>query len=133
MRVLLDTHAWLWSVDEVSKLSQNARALLADPAHEIFVSAASVWEIAIKVAIGKFHLPAAPKYYIPATMLRQGVRELPITSQHAIQVATLPLHHKDLFDRLIVAQAQVEQIPLVTSDPLFRRYDIETIWAHDEE
>ena len=93
------------------------------------LSAASSWEIAIKYALGKLPLPAPPPEYVPSRMQASGTGALPITHAHALHVASLPTHHRDPFDRLLVAQAQVESLPLLTADPQLGRYDIELLAA----
>jgi PIN domain nuclease of toxin-antitoxin system len=101
------------------------RSKLSDSANELFLSAASAWEIAIKYALGKLALPAPPASYVPSRMKSSGTSGLPIEHVHALHVASLPDHHRDPFDRLLIAQAQVERIPIVSSDEQFARYDVE--------
>lgn len=129
MRILLDTQVWLWMLAAPDRLSPRARALLVDPAHQLLFSAASAWEIAIKHALGKLTLFAAPPVAVPELMLRSGVTALPVEHSHALGVASLPPHHRDPFDRLLVAQAMVERLPMLTADPQIGRYDIEVIEA----
>ncbi|MDP2956244.1 MAG: type II toxin-antitoxin system VapC family toxin [Longimicrobiales bacterium] len=129
MRILPDTHVWLWMTAEPERLGPDARALLEDASNEILLSAASAWEIAIKVGIGKLRLPERPSSYIPSRMQAGGVAPLPITLAHAAAVAGRPPHHRDPFDRLLVAQARIEGVPLLTSDPQLDAYDVERIAA----
>lgn len=103
--------------------------MLADPANVLLLSAASTWEIAIKYALGRLPLPATPARYVPEQMRLQGVTGLPVEHAHALHVATLPRHHADPFDRLLVAQAQLLGIPVVTVDAEFESYDIDVIRA----
>ena len=103
--------------------------VLQNPDHELLLSAASSWEIAVKYALGKLPLPEPPAVYVPRRMRTSGVVGLPVEHVHALHVATLPPHHRDPFDRLLVAQAQVEAIPLLTADPRLAEYDVETISA----
>jgi PIN domain nuclease of toxin-antitoxin system len=129
MRLLVDTHCWLWMQTAPERFSAPALALLVDTNNELLLSAASAWEIAIKFALGKLPLPAPPQDYVPSRMLTSGTKGLPVQHAHALRVAELPPHHGDPFDRLLVAQAQVEQIPIMTADPLFRRYAVEILEA----
>ena len=129
MRILVDTQCWLWMASSPEKLSLRARALVQSTEHELFLSAASAWEIAIKHALGKLRLPESPQRYVPTRIDTLRTSPLPIDHSHALHVATLPPHHRDPFDRLIVAQAQVEDLPIMTSDPVFARYYVEVIAA----
>ena len=129
MKVLLDTHVWLWSLSEPGRLSREARRILASRRNAVHLSAVSAWEIAIKVAVGKLDLPEPPGSYVPTRMARQGLIPLVVTHAHALAVATLPLHHRDPFDRLLVAQSLVERLSLLTADPAFAPYGIEIIEA----
>ena len=128
MRLLLDTHAFLWWITADAKLSKTAQTVLSDPKTIPVLSAASGWEIAIKYAIGKLPLPEAPSVYIPAHIVRNGVVELAITMDHALHTHTLPLHHRDPFDRMLVAQSQLEDIPIITSDLLISQYSVPIVW-----
>lgn len=129
MRVLLDTHVWLWLQTEPERLSQPAFDLLSDAANELLLSAASAWEIAVKAGLGKLHLPSPPADYVPRRLATSGTTALPIELRHALHVATLPRHHRDPFDRLLVAQAQVEALPLMTADAQLGAYDVEILAA----
>jgi PIN domain nuclease of toxin-antitoxin system len=129
MRILFDTQAWLWVSLAPQRLSPHTRALVEISEHELFLSAASAWEIAIKHAIGKLRLPEPPATYVPSRAERLRMTALPVTQEHALQVSTLPPHHRDPFDRLLVAQAQLEHLPILTSDPVFAAYDVKTIPA----
>jgi PIN domain nuclease of toxin-antitoxin system len=125
LTLLLDTHLVLWwMAGEASRISKKALAALGSDGVEPIVSAVTVWEAAIKRGLGKLEAPAG--------MLRQlegaGVELLPITARHADLVSSLPLHHRDPFDRLLVAQATIEELPLVSDDQALRRYDIEVVW-----
>ena len=128
MNVLLDTHAFLWWIADDVRLSQAARDAISDPDNEILVSAASAWEIAIKVGIGRLTLPAPAKRFVPRQVQRNGFVALPIQLEHALAVEDLPKHHKDPFDRMLVAQARAEKLTLITDDPLIQRYNVETLW-----
>lgn len=127
--MLLDTQVWLWMLAAPERLSKRTRALVVSVENELVLSAASAWEIAIKHGLGKLQLPELPETYIPRLMARTGVTPLPIHHRHALHVASLPLHHRDPFDRLLVAQAQLEELPILTADPVFRQYDIEALPA----
>ena len=129
MRILLDTQCWLWMVAFPERLSAEARTVIETTEHELFLSAASAWEIAIKHALGKLQLPDPPERFVMTRMTRLRTLPLAIEHAHALRVAVLPPHHRDPFDRLLVAQAQLEQLPILTNDPLFHRYDVETIAA----
>ena len=124
-RLLLDTHILIWWTEDSPLLGSNVREMIADPSSELFVSAASVWEIAIKRALGKLSFPQN----IGDTIRREGFKELPLTSFHAEQAGGLPRHHGDLFDRMLVAQAQAEGLAIVTEDPIIARYGVRTIRA----
>jgi PIN domain nuclease of toxin-antitoxin system len=129
MRVLLDTHVWLWMTAEPERLGPEALALVEDPSNELLLSAASAWEIAIKVGIGKLRLPEPPSTFIPSRMHAGGVTALPITVAHAAAVAGLPPLHRDPFDRILIAQARAEGVPILTSDPQIDAYDVGRIAA----
>lgn len=125
MKLLLDTHCWLWLQVAPERFSSTTLALLANTRNEIFLSAASAWEIAIKYALGKLPLPAPPAQYVPSRMQSSGTAALPVLHAHALRVAGLPAYHGDPFDRLLIAQAQHEQIAIVSADAVFRMYDVE--------
>lgn len=131
MRVLLDTHVWLWMIAEPHRFSEEAAALLDDPASELLLSAASSHEIAIKHALGKLVLPAPPLRYVPEQIERTGVTPIAIEHSHALAVSHLAPHHRDPFDRLLVAIAEVEAVPIVTSDRQLSAYDVEVFWASE--
>lgn len=129
MRVLLDTQVWLWMLAAPERLSEPARALVIATDNELLLSAASAWEIAIKYALGKLRLPEAPGDLIPRLMTRTGITPLPIHHRHALHVASLPARHRDPFDRLLIAQAQIEQLPILTADRSFALYEVELLRA----
>lgn len=128
MRILLDTQCWLWMVGEPERLSDDARALVEDPELELLLSAASAWEIAIKHTVGKLDLPGDPGDVVPDWMVRTAVTPLPVHHSHALHVAVLPPHHSDPFDRLLVAQAQLEDVPILTADSPLGDYDVKTVF-----
>ena len=123
-RLLVDTHVLLWWLAGDPALSSNAHAAIADPANVPLVSVASLWEIAIKRSLGKLTAPDD----LPDRITEHGFEWLPISSAHAWAVRDLPLHHRDPFDRLLVAQATVERLPVVTADPRLAAYAVETCW-----
>lgn len=129
MNLIVDTHAWLWSLSDPGRLSAGARRLLASNSNVVYLSAASAWELAIKCALGKLDLPEPVATYVPSRMSRQGITPLHVTHTHALRVSTLPAHHRDPFDRLLVAQALVEHLPILTADPVFEQYGVEVIAA----
>lgn len=128
MRLLLDTHAFLWFITDDPQLSAAARTLIADPANEVLVSPASYWEIAIKVRLGKYPLSVPYLTFITQGIDRNDFKVLPIEPRHTDLLTTMPLHHRDPFDRLLVAQALVEAIPLVSNDPALDAYGVNRLW-----
>lgn len=129
MRILLDTHAWLWLQTTPEHLPDGALELASDPENELYLSAASAWEIAIKYALGKLPLPEPPGDYVPSRLRTSGVSPLFVEHRHALQVASLPHHHRDPFDRLLIAQAQLDGLALITTDPEFEPYAVEILPA----
>ena len=127
MGYLLDTRCWLWLQTEPERLPGHLLGTLADRAVDIFLSAASAWEIGIKHAAGRLTLPEAPTVYVPEGMRRSGTRELPVSHAHALAASALPPHHRDPFARLLVAQSRIEGLTLVTANHAIRRYEVETI------
>jgi PIN domain nuclease of toxin-antitoxin system len=128
MKLLLDTHAFLWFIEGHSRLSPRARALIEDEANEVFLSVASLWEIAIKVSLGKLHLLQPFEILIPQQLRLNAIALLDILPDHAAGVIALPFHHRDPFDRLLIAQAQVEQMLIVGDDSAFDAYQITRLW-----
>lgn len=127
MRFLLDTHCWLWLQTDRGRFGAGLLETLAAPSSRRYLSAASVWEIVIKHAIGKLPLPEPPAIYVPQRMRVSQVRELAITHAHTLAVGGLPPHHRDPFDRVLVAQAQLEGLTLVTADSVFVDYDVRLV------
>lgn len=126
MKVLIDTRVFLWFMEGV-RLRQNARDFLNDTfANEIFVSFATAWEISIKYGVGKLKIPHAPEIWFPDRVRRAGFKMLPIDLQHTLRVHSLPPIHKDPFDRLLISQADVENLTIVTEDPNFNKYQVKT-------
>ena len=129
MRVLLDTQVWLWLVTASERLGPESRVLLDDGRNDVLLSSASAWEIAIKYELGKLPLPCPPDRYVPEQMRLGGVEPLPVLHSHALHVASLQDHHRDPFDRILVAQAQVEGLPLASADRRLSAYDVEILDA----
>ncbi len=127
MQVLLDTHTLLWWFDESPSLSRKALSIIRDPDNTLLVSAATAWELAIKTKLGKLDALALV-VDLPRYMQEEAFMELPITSEHATRAGLLPLHHRDPFDRLLVAQAQALNLPILSADPLLDHYDVQRLW-----
>ena len=128
MRALMDTHVFLWWNAGDDRLSSRAREFVLDASNEIVLSTASAWEIAIKAARGRLDLPLPAEQYIPERMAQDAFVSLDIQLGHVLAAAALPAHHADPFDRILIAQAQAERIPILTADETIRRYAVETIW-----
>ena len=128
MRLLLDTHAFLWFVINDPSLTATARALIADPTNEIFVSPASYWEVAINVSVGKYPLNVPFEKFFAEGVDGNDFLILPIEIRHAAVLASLPMHHKDPFDRMIVSQAMAEEMPVVSADQAFDLYGVTRLW-----
>ncbi|MCW5968995.1 MAG: type II toxin-antitoxin system VapC family toxin [Blastocatellales bacterium] len=128
MRVLLDTHAFLWFIANDSQLSGRSRAILEDGENELLLSGASLWEIAIKISIGKLQLGGSFDSFIPQHLAINRIALLDISLQHLTAVSEMPRHHRDPFDRLIIAQAMTEQMPVISIDDKFDLYPIRRVW-----
>jgi len=128
MKALLDTHTLLWWLDGDERLSVTARNWIAEPEHRVLVSAASAWEIATKVRIGKLPGAVAVVDRYHACLSEQGFTALAISSDHALRAGSLPGAHRDPFDRMLIAQAQAENIALISNEALFDNYGIRRIW-----
>jgi PIN domain nuclease of toxin-antitoxin system len=128
MKVLLDTHTFLWWITDSPRLSARAREVIRDSDNELFFSAASGWEIAIKAQLGRLQLPDDLEHFIVDQLSLNTILVLPIQLRHALHVYTLPQHHRDPFDRMLIAQSQVENLPILTTDSQIVQYDVETIW-----
>lgn len=127
MRILLDTHVWLWMLESPKRMRASARRELVDRGNELYLSAASCWEIAIKYRLGKLPLPAPPEEFVPPRMARDEVLPLPVEPHHALRVGALPDHHRDPFDRLLIAQALVEQLTFYTADEQLLKYPAQSV------
>lgn len=128
MRLLLDTHAMYWYIEGNPQLSATGQTLIRDASNEVLISPASYWEIAIKISIGKWTLNRTYEEFIDIGLNRYGFQVLPILPRHAAKVIGLPFHHKDPFDRLLVAQAMVEGIPIISNDAALDAYGIQRLW-----
>ena len=128
MRVLVDTHVFLWWVEGDRALPAKARAALANQENECLISIVSAWELAIKAGLGKLKLTLPVQRYVVEHIAANGFRMLDIRMAHIGRVETLESHHGDPFDRLLIAQALEEEIPVVTADPVFRKYGVKRIW-----
>lgn len=127
-RLLLDTHAFLWWVQDAPQLSKKARAAVTNPDNECLLSLASCWEMAIKLSLGKLTLSTTIDRFIPEQLAANGFRPLDIGFRHVARVAGLAFHHRDPFDRLLAAQALEEELTIVSADVVFRRYGVKCIW-----
>ena len=128
MRVLLDTHTFLWWAEDSPKLSDKARKVIQAPEHRCVVSLVCAWEIAVKVSIGKLKIPGPVSRFFPRELHTHDFEQLDIGLRAICRVESLPLHHRDPFDRLLIAQALEEKLPVVTADPVFRKYGVKRIW-----
>lgn len=124
-RFLLDTHVWLWLQTEPNRLPTDLLDELSTQDNDVFLSAASAWEIAIKHALGRLALPRPPHLYVPDRMNRSGVTALPLSHDHVLAVDRIPMHHRDPFDRVLVAQARILGLTLVSADPQLAVYEVE--------
>jgi len=128
MNVLVDTCTFLWMADDAPELSDRARLTVIDPDNEVYLSAASAWEIAIKHALGKLPLPEQPGQFVPAQRALLGLTTLPVEEEAVLAVARLPALHRDPFDRLLICQALTHGLVLVSPDPLMQQYPVRTLW-----
>lgn len=128
-RTLLDTECWLWWHLAPDRLNRRAEAIFTERRSPLVLSAASSWEIAIKVGLGKLTLPSPPERFVPEQLAEDGIDALPIVHAHALHIASLPAHHSDPFDRLLLAQAQLERCELMTADAQLVAYDVDIVWA----
>jgi len=127
--ILIDTHCWLWANGAPGMLNRAAADLLRERENAFVLSAVSALEIAIKSARGNLELPEPATKYVASRLEMLGMKSLPVYLQHALRVGELPPHHRDPFDRLLIAQSQIEGLPLMTADPIIAQYDVEFIWA----
>lgn len=128
MRALLDTHVFLWWVNGAPDTSEAARDAIRNPENEMLLSPVSGWEIVIKAALGRLALSGSPAQFVPRQVHQNDFGILPVSMQHALEVYHLPPHHQDPFDRLLVAQARSEDIPLISGDSAIHAYDVKILW-----
>jgi PIN domain nuclease of toxin-antitoxin system len=128
MRLLTDTCTFLWMVSAPDRLSPRARVLLVDPSNEVFLSSVSAWEIAVKHGLGQLSLREAPDRFVPAQRETHGIEALPLDEESVLQVLRLPALHRDPFDRMLVCQAIVHGLAILTPDPLVSQYPARVIW-----
>ena len=129
MRFLIDTHCWLWAVRSPERLLPAAARLIEGKDNTAVLSIVSALEIAIKASLGKLQLSEPAAEFVPSQIAALSMSTLPVYLSHALRVASLPHHHRDPFDRLLVAQSQIEGLPLMTADAAIAAYDVEVIWA----
>lgn len=128
MRILLDTAPFLWIVGDAPELSSSARAWFEDPGNEVYLSAISAWEIAVKHSLGRLPLPGIPGEIVPALRDEHGIEPLPLDEESALHVGLLPALHRDPFDRMLICQAIVGGMSLLTPDETVRRYPVRALW-----
>jgi PIN domain nuclease of toxin-antitoxin system len=126
VKYLLDTHVFLWAASDPARLSERARA--ACESGELLLSVASIWEIMIKVQIGRLELPGTPREFLSRQLRAGQISVLPVHARHAFRAGELPQHHRDPFDRMLAAQSLEEELPLITRDPLFSPYGVGVVW-----
>ena len=128
MRFLLDTHAFLWAITDDPRLSDACRRIFNQGANHLLLSVASIWEMVIKVQLGKLPLPEPADRFLREQLSSNAIAALEVKASHALQLFALPNLHNDPFDRMIIAQSQAENLPILTADPLIARYPVETVW-----
>jgi PIN domain nuclease of toxin-antitoxin system len=128
VRILLDTATFLWVVTDAPDLSDDARELFVDPDNEVYLSSVSTWEIAIKHSLGRLPLPDPPAKFVPTQRKHHGIESLALDEEAALHLARLPALHKDPFDRMLVCQAVVQNLVILTPDELVSQYPVRTIW-----
>ena len=128
MKYLLDTHAFLWWITDDERLTSRARERIKNRRNQLYLSAASAWEMAIKARLGRLQVADDLEKFIPKQMALNAIHALPVQVGHALRVFALPPLHNDPFDRLLVAQSQMEDLPIITGDPQIAKYDLQVIW-----
>lgn len=128
MKLLLDTCSFIWITTDSSELSKRARDLFIDPNNDVFLSSVSVWEIAVKNKLGRLPLPASPEVFVPSQRDQHGIESLPLNEEACLQLLRLPEIHNDPFDRMLVCQAIVHNLSVLTPDPLVTQYPIRCLW-----
>jgi PIN domain nuclease of toxin-antitoxin system len=127
MKAILDTHAFLWALSGDARMSRHAREVFAGPT-DLSLSIASVWEILIKAQWGKLKFPRPAGPYVLSKLAENRIKTLPISIDHLLALERLPMHHRDPFDRMLIAQSMEEDWPIITADPMFKQYPIQVIW-----
>jgi PIN domain nuclease of toxin-antitoxin system len=127
MKAILDTHAFLWALAGDARMSRHARDIFAGPA-DLSLSIASIWEILIKVQTGKLNFPRPACPYVLSKLAENRIKPLPISFDHLLALERLPAHHRDPFDRMLIAQSVEEDWPIITADPMFKKYPVQVIW-----
>jgi PIN domain nuclease of toxin-antitoxin system len=128
MRILLDTCTFLWLILDTEELTEKVKDLFADSDNEVFLSVVSTWEIAVKYAIGRLDLPEEPRFYIPEQRERHRVRSLPLDEPASLQVSTLPKIHSDPFDRMLISQAMIHGLTILSPDDMMKKYPVRIAW-----
>jgi PIN domain nuclease of toxin-antitoxin system len=128
MKLLLDTCAFLWLIADARELSRDARDLFREPANEVYLSSVAAWEIAVKYALGRLPLPAPPERLIPLQRHQHGITGLPLDEESVLQAHRLPPLHRDPFDRMLICQAIVHGMAILTPDPLIAQYAVRVVW-----
>ena len=128
MKLLLDTHTFLWWILDDPQMSAKALGLIGDSRNNLYWSTASSWEVAINYALGRLPLPDDPTKFLPTELGKNRIESLPIVDAHAFQAGSLPRHHRDPFDRMLVAQAQIESLGLISNDPKINLYNVNAYW-----
>ena len=128
MKILLDTHAFLWWIRDDPRLSRRARELVTSGRNELFLSVTCVWEIFTKTQTGKLHLPESPQKFVAEQLTANNIHVLPLTLDHVFRLEQLPLHHRDPFDRILIAQSLEEEFPILSADPLLKNYSARLLW-----
>jgi PIN domain nuclease of toxin-antitoxin system len=128
MRILLDTCTFLWLILDTEELTEKVKDLFADSDNEVFLSVVSTWEITVKYAIGRLDLPEEPRFYIPEQRERHRVRSLPLDEPASLQVSTLPKIHSDPFDRMLISQAMIHGLTILSPDDMMKKYPVRIAW-----
>lgn len=128
MKYLLDTHVFIWWISDEARLSASVARVIRAQSSELYLSSASAFELAIKARLGRIDLVRPLQPLLVESLEEHGIRELPVMIRHAARVHALPSHHRDPFDHLLIAQAQVEDLTILTADAMIRKYDVKTLW-----
>ncbi|HUJ95916.1 MAG TPA: type II toxin-antitoxin system VapC family toxin [Terriglobales bacterium] len=128
MKILLDTHAFLWWIRDDPRLSRRARELVTSGRNELFLSVTCVWEILTKTQTGKLRLAESAQKFVTEQLTANNIQVLPLTLDHVFRLEQLPLHHRDPFDRILIAQSLEEEFPILSADPLLKNYSATLLW-----